>query len=171
MEKLGLAEFLWDVMPRGLEDIPWWAMSLILVLCRLCDPSSELRIAEHVYERSALPDLLGVPLEKVNDDRLYRSLDKLLVHKGKLEGYLAKKLGELFGLEYDLLLYDVTSTYFGGECAKNAQAVRGYSRDHRGDCKQVTIALVVSRCGMIRPLWKRSWRSSSHVTGRQIGYG
>ena len=68
---LGLPEFLRHVMPRGLEEIPWWAMSLILVICRLCDPSSELRIAEHLYERSALPNLLGVPVEKVNDDRLY----------------------------------------------------------------------------------------------------
>ena len=148
MKMLGLPEFLRDMMPHGLEEIPWWAMSLVLVCCRLCDPSSELRIAEHVYERSALPELLGVPVEKVNDDRLYRSLDKLLVHKSELESYLAGRLGELFGLEYDLLLYDVTSTYFEGECANNAQALRGYSRDHRGDCKQVTIALVVSRCGM-----------------------
>jgi len=118
---LELPEFLQDVMSRGLEDIPWWAMSLILVLCRLCDPSSELRISEHIYERSALPDILGVPVEKVNDDRLYRSLDRLLIHKPELERYLANRLGELFGLEYDLLLYDVTSTYFEGECAKRQE--------------------------------------------------
>lgn len=148
LNMLGLPEFLRDAMPQGLEDVPWWAMSLVLVLCRLCDASSELRIAEHIYERSALPDLLGVPVEKVNDDRLYRSLDKLLLHKSELESYLAGRLGELFGLEYDLLLYDVTSTYFEGECKSNDQARRGYSRDHRGDCKQVCIALVVSRCGM-----------------------
>jgi transposase len=160
MKMLGLPEFLRDMMPLGLEDIPWWAMPLILVLCRLCDASSELRIAEHLYERSALPDLLGVPSEKVNDDRLYRSLDKLLFHKPELESYLAGRLGELFGLEYDLLLYDVTSTYFEGECKSNDQARRGYSRDHRGDCKQVCIALVVSRCGM--PLGYEVFEGSRH---------
>lgn len=145
---LGLPDFLRSVMACGLEDIPWWAMSLVLVLCRLCDASSELRIAEHLYERSALPDLLGVPVGKVNDDRLYRSLDKLLGHKEALEVHLKNRMGDLFGLEYDLILYDVTSTYFEGMAEKNEQAKRGYSRDHRGDCKQVCIALVVSRCGM-----------------------
>ena len=145
---LGLEDFLRSVMPIGLEDIPWWAMSLVLVLCRLCDASSELRIAEHLYERTALPDLLGVPVGKVNDDRLYRSLDKLLEHKEALEVHLKNRMGDLFGLEYDLILYDVTSTYFEGMAEKNEQARRGYSRDHRGDCKQVCIALVVSRCGM-----------------------
>ena len=118
------------------------------MLSRLCDPSSELYIAEHLYERTALGDLLGVPAGKVNDDRLYRALDVLLPHKSELEGHLKGRLGELFDLEYDLLLYDVTSSYFEGECSGNAQAARGYSRDHRPDCKQVCIALVVSKCGM-----------------------
>jgi transposase len=123
-------------------------MSLILVICRLCDPSSELRIAEHLYPRTALPDLLGVSADKVNDDRLYRALDQLLRHKEELERHLKNRLGELFNLSYDLLLYDVTSTYFEGQCNGNEQARRGYSRDNRPDCKQVCIALVVSRCGM-----------------------
>jgi len=146
--KLGLVEFLEWVMPRGREEIAWSMMSLVLVLSRLCDPSSELRIAEHIYERSALGDLLGVPAGKVNDDRLYRALDALLPFKVELEKHLKSRLGELFSLEYDLLLYDVTSTYFEGECSGNGEAARGYSRDHRPDCKQVCIALVVSRCGM-----------------------
>jgi len=148
LDKLGLIEFFDFVMPRGREEIPWFMMSLALVLSRLCDPSSELRIAEHLYERSALGDLLGVPVGKVNDDRLYRALDALLPHKSELEGHLKERLGELFELEYDLLLYDVTSTYFEGQCQGNSQAARGYSRDHRPDCKQVCIALVVSECGM-----------------------
>ena len=122
-------------------------MALTLVLMRLCEPSSELRIAEHVYERSSLDDLLGIPLEKVNDDRLYRALDRLLPEKVELEKHLKETLGELFHLEYDLLLYDVTSTYFEGQSASNGQAALGYSRDHRPDCKQVCIALVVSRDG------------------------
>lgn len=148
IETLGLVEFIDGIMPRGREEIPWSYMSLVLVLSRLCDPSSELRIAEHIYERTALGDLLGIPVEKVNDDRLYRALDALLPHKGVVEQYLKERLGELFKIEYDLLLYDVTSTYFEGQCASNDQAKRGYSRDHRPDCKQVCIALVVSKCGM-----------------------
>lgn len=146
--KLGLKRELDRLMPAGREDVPWSIMSLVLVICRLCDPSSELRIAEHLYERSALPDLLGVGADKINDDRLYRALDELLPHKAALETHLKNRLGELFGLSYDLLLYDVTSTYFEGQCNGNEQAQRGYSRDSRGDCKQVCIALVVSRCGM-----------------------
>lgn len=146
--KLGLKRELDRLMPIGREDVPWSIMSLLLVICRRCDPSSELRIAEHWYERSALPDLLGVGAEKINDDRLYRALDELLPHKAALETHLKLRLGELFNLSYDLLLYDVTSTYFEGQCAGNEQAQRGYSRDSRGDCKQVCIGLVVSRCGM-----------------------
>jgi transposase len=132
----------------GLELIPWSVLTLVLVLCRLCDPSSELHIAEHFYAQSGLADLLGVSAEKINEQRLYRALDALLPHKEALEVYLKGRLGELFGLEYDLLLYDVTSTYFEGEAKGNPLAQRGYSRDHRPDCKQVCIALVVSKCGI-----------------------
>src|SRR3990172_563227 len=104
----------WSRIARSVVRVSWWSMALVLVLCRLCDPSSELRIAEHLYDRSALADLLGVPSDKVNDDRLYRALDVLLPHKRALEGHLAGRLGELFGVQYDLLLYDMTSTYFEG---------------------------------------------------------
>ena len=137
-----------QTMPRGDEEIPWSLMALVLVLSRLCDPSSELYIAEHSYAHSALADLLGIPAEKINEQRLYRALDALLPHKEALEMFLKNRLGELFGLEYDLLLYDVTSTYFEGQAEGNPLARRGYSRDHRPDCKQVCIGLVVSRCGM-----------------------
>jgi transposase len=146
--KLGLRGELDRLLPAGREEVPWSVMALVLVICRLCDPSSELRIAEHLFERTALAELLGVGAGKINDDRLYRALDELLPHKAALEIHLKKRLGELFNLSYDLLLYDVTSTYFEGQCAGNEQAKRGYSRDNRGDCKQVCIALVVSRCGM-----------------------
>ena len=146
--KLGLKAVLDQLMPAGREKAPWSIMSLVLMICRLCHPSSELRIAEHLFERSALADLLGVGADKVNDDRLYRALDELLPHKTELEKHLKNRLGELFGLSYDLLLYDVTSTYFEGQAEGNYLAKRGYSRDNRPDCKQVCIALVVSRCGM-----------------------
>ena len=112
------------------------------------DRTPEWVEVEHGYENSALAELLGVPAEKVNEDRLYRTLDRLLPHKEALEKHLKQRLGELFQLDYDLLLYDVTSTYFEGDAAANPQAQRGYSRDHRPDCKQVNIALVVSRSGL-----------------------
>jgi transposase len=148
IRKLRLSDLLDRLMPPGREDVPWSVMSLVLVICRLCDPSSELKIAETIYGQSALPELLGVGVEKVNDDRLYRALDRLLPHKTELEKHLKTRLGELFDLKYDLLLYDVTSTYFEGRAEGNELAKRGYSRDSRGDCKQVCIGLVVSRCGM-----------------------
>ena len=148
VRELGLDAFLERAIGTGRADVPWPLMALALVLARLCEPASELQIAEHFYRQSALEDLLGVPAEKINDDRLYRALDALLPHKEALEKHLAERLGRLFGLEYDLLLYDVTSTYFEGEAAGNPLAQRGYSRDHRPDCKQVCIALVVSRAGM-----------------------
>ena len=160
MDKLDINSFLEQTIPHGREDIEWSIMSLALVLWRLCEPSSELRIVEHLYERSPLADLLGIPEEKMNDNRLYRSLDILLPHKSALEKHLKERLGELFNLEYDLLLYDVTSTYFEGEAADNGQAKRGYSRDHRPDCKQVCIALVVSREGL--PLGYEVFNGNRH---------
>ena len=146
--RVGLVDFIERTLATGKEEIPWPLMAQILILARLCNPSSELHIAEHFYESSALSDLLGVAAEKVNEDRLYRALDQLLPHKEALEKHLKNRLGELFELDYDLLLYDVTSTYFEGEAKQIPLAQRGYSRDHRPDCKQVNIALVVSREGI-----------------------
>jgi transposase len=147
INKLGLAEFFARVMPRGRESVPWSASALILIVARLCQPSSELHASEQWYPQTALPELLGVPPSRVDDNRLYRALDQLLLRKEQLEVHLKHRLGELFELEYDLLLYDVTSTYFEGR-ASFPLAARGYSRDQRPDCKQVCIGLVVSRCGM-----------------------
>ena len=122
-------------------------MIAILVIGRLCEPSSELHVAEQWYRTTALEDLLGVATEQVYDERLYRALDRVLPHKEAIEQHLVERLGELFDLDYDLLLYDVTSTYFEG-VADSSIARRGYSRDHRFDCVQVNIALVVTREGM-----------------------
>ena len=146
--RVGLVDFIERTLATGKEEIPWPLMAQILILARLCNPCSELHIAEHFYESSALSDLLGVAAEKVNEDRLYRALDQLLPHKEALEKHLKNRLGELFELDYDLMLYDVTSTYFEGEAKQIPLAQRGYSRDHRPDCKQVNIALVVSREGI-----------------------
>jgi transposase len=146
-QALGLDQWLEQRMPTGREGVPWHVMAAVLVIARLCEPSSELHIAEDFYRRTALEDLLGLPAARVNDDRLYRALDRLLPHKDALEQHLKERLGTLFQLEYDLLLYDVTSTYFEGLAEGNTLAARGYSRDHRPDCKQVCIGLVVSREG------------------------
>jgi transposase len=129
-------------------EIPWHLTAQILIVSRLIDPSSELSIAESGYAKTALADLLGVPAAKVNDDRLYRGLDWLVELKETLEYHLKGRLGRLFDLSYELLLYDLTSTFFEGKALKNPQAAQGYSRDSRGDCKQVTIALVVSKEGL-----------------------
>jgi transposase len=145
---LGLDACCEQLLPHGREDIPWATMAAILVIARLCEPSSELHIAEDWYRRTALEDMLDVPTEQINDDRLYRALDRLLPHKVEIEKHLRTRFGELFEIKYDLLLYDVTSTYFEGLAENNPQAKRGHSRDHRADCKQVCIALVVTREGI-----------------------
>jgi transposase len=140
--------FLAERMERGREDVPWATMAAVLVLARLCEPSSELHIAEDWYRSTALDDLIGVAPEKINDDRLYRALDHVLPLKSELEKHLRGRIGELFGAKYELLLYDMTSTYFEGKAERNKLAARGHSSDQRPDCKQVTIALVVTREGL-----------------------
>jgi transposase len=104
-------------------------------------------VAERWYRTTAIEDLFGIASERLYEERLYRTLDRLLPHKQAIEAHLVKRFGELFDLDYDLLLYDVTSTYFEG-IADPEIAKRGYSRDHRPDCVQVNIALVVTREGM-----------------------
>ncbi len=145
---LRLDEVLARLLPEGREAVPWATMAAVLVLARLSEPSSELHIAETWYRSTALEDLLALPAPLVNDDRLYRALDRLFAHKHALEQHLVARLGELFALDYDLLLYDVTSVYFEGLAETNPLAQRGHSRDHRPDCKQVCLALVVTRDGM-----------------------
>jgi transposase len=146
-QALELDKFCETAMAVGKESIPWSTMAAILVTARLCEPSSELHIAEDWFRRTALEDLLGVEPASVTHTRLYETLDELLPHKRALEVHLKKRIGELFTLDFDLLLYDVTSTYFEGQAAGNPMAKRGYSRDHRPDCKQVCIGLVVTRDG------------------------
>jgi transposase len=145
---LGLDSLLAELIPRGQEEVPWATMAAILVVARFCQPQSELHIESTWYRASALDDLLGVSPEKVHTDRLYAALDVLLPHKEAIEKHLKDRLGNLFDLEYELLLYDVTSTYFEGECGANPMAKRGYSRDKRPDCLQVTIGLVVTEDGI-----------------------
>ena len=141
---MGLEELCERLLPVGQERVSWAKMAAVLVAARFCEPSSELHIAEDWYRRTALCDLLQLGAEEVNKDRLYRGLDRLLVHKAALEVHLSQRCGELFAIQNEVLLYDVTSTYFEGLAEANPQAQRGYSRDHRPDCKQVCIALVVT---------------------------
>ena len=143
-----LDEFFETHLARGGEDIRWSTMANILTVARLCEPSSELHIAEDWLRKTALADILGVDEDKINEDRLYRGLDKVLPLKSALEAHVRKQWEGLFEIQYDLLLYDITSTYFEGKMEGNPQAQRGHSRDHRSDCKQVCIGLVVTRDGM-----------------------
>lgn len=141
---LGLDTVLAKYMPQGHEEVPWPVVAAILTIARFCRPSSELRIEDHWYASTALEDLLAVRPEAIHTDRLYAGLDKLLPCKEAIERHLVERLGELFELKYDLLLYDVTSTYFEGECKKNPMAQRGYSRNNRTDCPQVWIGVQVT---------------------------
>jgi transposase len=145
---LKLDKLLERIIPRNREGIPWSVVAAILTLARFCEPSSELHIADTWYGRTVLDDLLGVSDRLVNKDRLYRAHDHLLKQKEVIEKHLKERFTTLFDAQYDLLLYDVTSTYFEGEAKANPQAKRGYSRDKRFDCKQVCIGLVVTREGL-----------------------
>ena len=140
----GLSDLCAQLLPSGKEQVSWEKIAAVLVAARLCEPSSELHIAEDWFRRTALGDLLQLSDEQVNKDRLYRALDLILEHKSALEAHLSRRCGELFSIENEVLVYDVTSTFFEGEAEANPMAQRGYSRDHRGDCKQVLIALVVT---------------------------
>src|SRR6202795_5129432 len=157
---MGLEELCERLLPPGRERISWAKMAAVLVTARFCEPSSELHIGEDWYRRTALCDLLQLGDEEVNKDRLYRGLDHLLAHKAALEAHLSKRCGELFAIQNEVLLYDVTSTYFEGLAEANPQAQRGYSRDHRPDCKQVCIALVVTFDGF--PLGYEVFAGNTH---------
>src|ERR1700681_1382539 len=156
----GLEALCERLLPIGKERIAWSKMAAVLVAARFCEPSSELHIAEDWYRRTALSDLLQLGDEEVNKDRLYRGLDHLLAHKAELEAHLSQRCGELFAIQNEVLLYDVTSTYFEGQAEANPQARRGYSRDHRPDCKQVCIALVVTFDGF--PLGYEVFAGNTH---------
>ena len=140
----GLAKLCEELLPVGKERVAWEKIAAVLVAARLCEPSSELHIAEDWYRRTALCDLLQLEDALLNKDRLYRALDQLVRHKTAIEAHLSRRSGELFAVENEVLLYDVTSTYFEGQAEANPLAQRGYSRDHRPDCKQVLIALLVT---------------------------
>lgn len=157
---VGLSQLIAELLPAGKERVTWEKIAAVLVAARLCQPSSELHIAEDWYRRTALPDLLQLDDVLLNKDRLYRGLDQLVVHKAAIEAHLSRRAGELFAVENEVLLYDVTSTYFEGQAEANPLAQRGYSRDHRSDCKQVLIGLVVTFDGF--PLGYEVFAGNTH---------
>jgi len=146
--RLGLHTLLEELMPCGREAVAWERIACLLTVARFCAQRSELGVAERWYGRTALDELLGVGLDQVNEDRLYRGLDQLQAHKEQLTQHLLKRYQSWFGVGFEFLLYDVTSTFFEGQVLGNTKAARGYSRDSRPDCKQVCIGLVVSPEGL-----------------------
>ncbi len=157
---LELDELLEREIAAGREEVAWGTVAAILTIARFCEPASELHIEEKWYRRTALEELLGVPPEKVHTDRLYEGLDRLLPHKETIEKHLRQRFGELFELSCDLLLYDITSTYFEGDMENCPIAQRGYSRDSRGDRPQVCIGLVVTEDGF--PLGYEVFAGNTH---------
>jgi transposase len=146
--RLGLHRLLDELIEPGKEEVSWGQIAAILTVARFCAQPSELGIAEHWYERTALEDITGVPLSRINDDRLYRGLDVLGAHKDKLCAHLMERYRSWFGIQFEFLIYDVTSTFFEGQAEANERAARGYSRDQRSDCKQVCIGLVCTPEGL-----------------------
>src|SRR5271167_373338 len=146
---LKLDEIVERHVPQGKETIHPADIVAIEVINRLCAPCSEFALAEHWYASTGLEDLLGVPDEAVTKDRLYRTLDDLLEAQTPIENDLKNRFEGLFQLTYDLMLYDLTSTYFEGLAEENDLARRGHSRDHRSDCKQIVLALIVTREGFL----------------------
>ena len=146
-KRLELDHFFEEAIDEAPADVPWSRIAALLTINRLCAPGSELAVEQRWYPSTALDDLLGIEEGKINDTRLYRWLDQILPHKTKLEGHLKERYGSLFGAEFDVLLYDLTSTYVEGAAEDNPMMRRGYSRDHRPDCEQMVIALIVNSEG------------------------
>ena len=145
--QLGLDEFFQQRLPEGREAVSWEKVLRLLVVNRLLDPGSEFHVHRQWYVDSAMDDLLDTDFAVAEKDRLYRCLDRVLKHKQDLFIWLKQKWADLFQADFEVLLYDLTSTYFEGEMERNPKAKRGYSRDKRPDCLQLVIALVVTPDG------------------------
>jgi len=145
--QLELDRFWEQKLPRGREEVSWAQVLQLLVVNRLIDPGSEFRVHRHWFDQSAMDILLGVDFAIAEKDRLYRCLDRILEHRQELFQHLQRRWKDLFEARFDVLLYDLTSTYVEGEAELNSKAKRGYSRDGRPDCKQVVVALVITQEG------------------------
>ena len=142
--QLKLDEFWQRKLPEGREEVPWEKVLRLLVVNRLLDPGSEFRVHRQWFDQTAMAELLDTDFTVAEKDRLYRCLDRILEHKQELFQHLRQRWQDLFATRFDVLLYDLTSTYFEGEAEGIEKAKRGYSRDHRPDCLQVIIALVIT---------------------------
>jgi transposase len=143
-KRLQLDDFFAQHIDGDRADVPWSGVAAVLAINRLCDPGSALAVEQHWYPATALEELLHIEKDKINDTRLYRCLDRLLPLKTKIEQHLKERYGELFQAQFEVLLYDLTSTYVEGEAAAHPMMRRGYSRDHRPDCEQLVLALIVN---------------------------
>jgi transposase len=142
--QLKLDDFWQSKLPEGHEAVPWEKVLRLLVVNRLLEPGSEFRVHRQWFDQTAMAELLGTDFAVAEKDRLYRCLDRLLDHKQELFQHLQQRWQDLFATQFEVLFYDLTSTYFEGEAEEIPQAKRGYSRDHRPDCLQVVIALVIT---------------------------
>jgi transposase len=145
--ELGLTEFWQARLPAGRETVRWEKVLRLLVVNRLLEPGSEFRVHRHWFVESAMDALLEADFAVAEKDRLYRCLDRIVEHKQELFVWLKQKWAELFQADFEVLLYDLTSTYFEGNMEECDKAKRGYSRDSRPDCAQVVIALIVTPDG------------------------
>ena len=164
--QLGLTEFWQQHLPAGRESVRWEKVLRLLVVNRLLEPGSEFRVHRHWFVESAMDALLEADAEVAGKDRLYRCLDRIVEHKQELFVWLKQKWAELFEADFEVLLYDLTSTYFEGEMEECEKAKRGYSRDSRPDCVQVVIALIVTPDGFPLAYEVMDGNSSEHKTLR-----
>src|SRR5882724_9156441 len=153
--QLGLDEFWQQRLPEAREAVSWEKVLRLLVVNRLLDPGSEFRLHRQWFVDSAMDELLETDFAVAEKDRLYRCLDRVLKHKQDLFVWLKQKWADLFHADFEVLLYDLTSTYFEGEMEQNPKAKRGYSRDKRPDCLQLVIALVVTPDGFPLAYWAK----------------
>jgi len=167
-QQLGLDQFWQERLPEGREAIGWDKVLQLLVINRLIEPGSEFRLHRHWFLTSAMDELLNTDFIVAEKDRLYRCLDRVLEHKRELFVFLRKKWADLFAADFEVLLYDLTSTYFEGEMKQNPKAKRGYSRDGRPDCLQVVIALVVTTDGFPLAYEVMDGNTSDRTTLRQF---
>jgi hypothetical protein len=147
-QQLQLNRFWREKLPQGRETVAWEQVQELLVVNRLIDPGSEFRVHRQWFDQSAMDVLLGQDFAVAEKDRLYRCLDRVLAHKQELFVHLRQRWQDLFDAEFDLLLYDLTSSYVEGEAEQNPKAKYGYSRDGKPNCKQVVIALVITPTGL-----------------------
>jgi len=165
-EELGLDRFWQARLPQSREGTSWYHVLMLLAAYRLIDPGSEWRLHRLWYEQSAMGDLLGEDFAVAAKDTLYRCLDQLLAHKEDLFSFLVSRWQDLFGVSYDVLLYDLTSTYFESDppFAEGSKRQYGYSRDHRPDCVQVVIAVVVTPEGFPLAYEVMAGNTADHTT-------